>query len=76
VVMFEKQFDYGTYATNPMETRAPVNQLVHYRKFVDASNRTVVGFNVDNLHSFASLDLAAEPMGLSIPEMGDRFWLS
>ena len=75
LVMFEKQFDYGAYATKPTETRAPVNQFVHYRKFVDASNRTVVGFNVDNLYSFASLDLAAEPVVLSIPEMGARFWL-
>jgi len=75
LVMFEKQFDYGTYATQPEATRAPVNQFVHYRQFVDASNRTVVGFNVDNLYSFASLDLAAEPMVLSIPGMGDRFWL-
>lgn len=75
VVMFEKQFDFGSYVTKPDETRAPVNQFVHYRKFVDASNRSVVGFNVDNLYSFAQLDLAAEPMVLSIPKMGDRFWM-
>jgi hypothetical protein len=75
LVMFEKQFDYGTYTTKPDGIRAPVNQFVHYRRFVDASNRTVVGFNVDNLYSLAYLDLAAEPMVLSIPKMGDRFWL-
>jgi hypothetical protein len=75
LVMFEKQFDYSTYASKPEETRAPVNQFVHYRKFVDASNRSVVGFNVDNLYSFASLDLAAEPVVLSIPKMGERFWI-
>jgi len=75
LVMFEKQFEYGTYAVKPEETRAPVNQFVHYRKFVDASNRTVVGFNVDNLYSFAGLDLAPEPLVLSVPKMGDRYWL-
>ena len=75
VVMFEKQFDFGSYVTKPDETRAPVNQFVHYRKFVDASNRSVVGFNVDNLYSFGSLDLSKEPIILSVPAMGDRFWL-
>jgi hypothetical protein len=75
LVMFEIQFDYGTYTIKPEATRAPVNQFVHYRKFVDASNRSVVGFNVDNLYSFGSLDLAKEPIILSIPAMGDRFWL-
>ena len=75
LVMFEKQFDYGTYTTKPDGIRAPANQFVHYRKFVDASNRSVVGFNVDNLYSFANLDLASEPWVLSVPEMGDRYWL-
>ncbi|HSR14132.1 MAG TPA: hypothetical protein VLL51_00160, partial [Gemmatimonadales bacterium] len=51
LVMFAKQFDYGTYTTKPDGIRAPANQFVHYRKFVDASNRSVVGFNVDNLYS-------------------------
>jgi hypothetical protein len=75
LVMFEIQFDYSSYVTEPSATRAPVNQFVHYRKFVDASNRLVVGFNVDNLYSFASLDLSREPIILSVPPMGDRYWV-
>jgi hypothetical protein len=75
LVMFEIQFDYGSYVTAPSATRAPVNQFVHYRKFVDASNRSVVGFNVDNLYSFASLDLSKEPIILSVPAMDNRFWV-
>ncbi|MDH3545379.1 MAG: DUF1254 domain-containing protein, partial [Desulfuromonadales bacterium] len=59
LVMFEKQVDYSTYATQAGETRAPINQFVHYRRFVDASNRSIVGFNVDNLYSLAWIDLAA-----------------
>lgn len=55
--------------------RAPYNQFVHYRKFPDASNKTVVGFNVDTLYSLASLDLWKEPMVLTIPKTGDRFWI-
>ncbi len=75
LVMFEKQIDYSTHVTRADETRAPINQFVHYRKFVDASNRTIVGFNVDNLYSFAWLDLQAEPLVLAVPAMGDRYWL-
>ena len=41
----------------------------------DASNRTVVGLNVDTLYSFASLDVSSEPMVLSIPDMGRRYWV-
>ena len=47
----------------------------HYRALADASNRTVVGLNVDTLYSLASLDLAKEPMVLSVPDMGTRFWV-
>lgn len=75
LVMFEKQFDYGTHVTKPEGSRAPVNQFAHLRRFADASNRLVVGFNVDNLYSFAGIDLSKEPLVLSVPVMGDRFWL-
>jgi len=75
LVMFEKQIDYSTHVTQAEETRAPINQFVHYRKFVDASNRSVVGFNVDNLYSLAWIDLQAEPLVLAVPAMGDRYWM-
>ncbi|WP_136806764.1 DUF1254 domain-containing protein [Desulfosediminicola flagellatus] len=75
LVMFEKQVDYSTYVTEAGEARAPINQFVHYRKFVDASNRSIVGFNVDNLYSLAWIDLKAEPLVLSVPAMGERYWM-
>jgi hypothetical protein len=75
LVFIEIQFDYDSYTTKVTETKAPVNQFVHYRAFVDASDRSVVGFNVDTLYSFSKLDLSHEPIVLSIPEMGDRFWV-
>ncbi len=75
LVFIEKQFDYDSYTTKVQKTKAPVNQFVHYRAFVDASDRSVVGFNSDTLYSFSKLDLSHEPMVLSIPEMGNRYWL-
>ena len=52
-------FQIDTSSTCPGLTRAmrPINQFAHYREFPDASNRTVVGFNVDTLYSLANLDL-------------------
>ena len=44
VVFIQKQSDYQTHATKVEKTKAPINQFMHYRAFVDASDRSVVGF--------------------------------
>ena len=75
VVYIEKQIDTTTHVSKPEGPYAPINQFVHYREFPDASKQTVVGLNVDTLYSFAMLDLSQGPMILSIPEMGNRYWL-
>jgi hypothetical protein len=66
--------DVGSNVPEPQGTRSPINQFAHYRTFPDATNREVVGFNLDTLYSFAWLDLSQEPLVLSVPEMGDRYW--
>ena len=75
LVYIATQIDVLTHVTKPQGARAPLNQFAHYRAFPDAANRTVVGFNVDTLYSLAQLDVAPEPLVLSVPEMGDRFWI-
>ena len=75
LVYIEIQIDTMTHVSKAEKGHAPINQFVHYREFPDASNKTVVGFNVDTLYSLAQLDLSQEPMVLSVPEMGDRFWV-
>ena len=75
LVYIEKQIDVLTHVTKPQGALAPINQFAHYREFPDASNKTVVGFNVDTLYSLAQLDLTQGPMVLSIPDMGNRYWL-
>ncbi len=55
--------------------RAPVNQFAHFREYPKADARDVVRFNFDTLYSFAWLDVSEEPMVLSLPDMGDRFYL-
>ena len=54
---------------------APVNQLGNKRKFPEPTDTAVVSPNADTLYSFAFLDLAHEPMILSVPEMGQRYYL-
>jgi hypothetical protein len=54
---------------------APVNQFAHMTAFPDASFRDVVRANVDTLYSAAWLDLSREPMVLSVPDTGGRYYL-
>ena len=75
LIYIEKQIDIVTHTTKPQGPLAPINQFAQYREFPDASNRSVVGLNVDTLYSLGALDLAQGPMVLSIPEMGNRFWI-
>ncbi len=75
LVYIEIQIDTMTHTSRNDGAHAPMNQFVHYRELADASNRTVVGLNVDTLYSLAQLDLSQEPLMLSVPRMGDRFWV-
>ena len=75
LVLVSLQADYLSAVTEPVGLRAPVGRFAHARAFVDASNRSVVGFNVDNLYSFAVLDLGDEPTVMSVPDMGERYWI-
>ncbi len=74
-VYFALNQDVMTNVPKPEGALAPLNQFAHFREFPDASNRTVVAWNVDTLYSIGTLDLTAEPLVLSIPDMGDRWWL-
>jgi hypothetical protein len=53
----------------------PVNQFAHLRSFPTAAFKDVVRANVDTLYSSAFLDLAKEPMVLSVPDTRGRYYL-
>jgi hypothetical protein len=59
--------------TIPM--RAPVNQFTHARAYPSADSRDVVRFNFDTLYSLAWLDVSHEPIVLSVPDTGGRYYL-
>lgn len=55
--------------------RAPVNQFAHARTYPRAQDRDVVRYNFDTLYSPAWLDLAPEPIILSVPDTAGRYYL-
>ena len=75
VVYLERQIDAVSHVTKPQGPFAPINQFAHARELPDASNRTVAGLEVDTLYSFAAVDLSRVPLVLSVPEMGNRYWI-
>jgi hypothetical protein len=57
------------------KSRARPNQFIHSRTFPDPTFTSVVSPNADTLYSNAWLDLSIEPILISIPEMGKRYYL-
>ena len=55
--------------------RAPFNQFASARAYPRADEKDVVRFNFDTLYSFAWLDLAKEPIILTVPDTGNRYYL-
>jgi hypothetical protein len=51
------------------------NEFIHSREFPDPKFTSVVSPNADTLYSNAWLDLTHEPVILSVPEMGKRYYL-
>lgn len=54
---------------------APVGQFINVRRYPPADFRAVSAPNADTLYSLAWLDVGAEPMVFSHPDMGDRYFL-
>ena len=57
------------------EEPARLNEFSHARAFPDASFTSVVSPNADTLYSTAMLDLAAEPVVVSVPASRGRYYL-
>lgn len=76
LVLMDATRKVSTNVAGPRDDgHAPVNQFGHFRKYPTAADRDVVRLNVDTLYSFAWLDLTKEPVVLSVPDTGGRYYL-
>jgi hypothetical protein len=75
LVLMDVTKEISTNVAAANETAAPVNQFVHKKSFPDANFNTVVSPNADTLYSSAWLDVTKEPVILSLPDTGDRYYL-
>jgi len=64
-----------TNVSVPDDRHAPVGQIVKMRSYPDASFKSVTAPNADTLYTSAFFDVSQEPWVLSVPDMGDRYYL-
>ena len=75
LVLMDVSRQVMTAVAQPNPTAAPINQFNVSREFPDATFTNVVSPNADTLYSFSWLDLKKEPLVLSLPDTGDRYYL-
>lgn len=66
------------WVTQPRDPKhvpyVPLNQFWHHRALADASYKDGGGANNDTLYTIAWLNLAKEPLILSVPDTGERYY--
>ena len=75
LVLMEVTKDVMTDTATVTATKAPINQFLNVREFPDPSFTDVVTPNADTLYSTAWIDLSEEPLIVSVPAMGERYYL-
>ena len=75
LVLMDVTRETMTATTKAIDGKAPANQFVHLRSFPDYTFTEVVSPNADTLYSTAWLDLKSEPVILSVPPLGERYYL-
>jgi hypothetical protein len=75
LVLMDVSKQVSTNVTALEKGRAPINHFAHFKEFPDYRFRDVVTPNADTLYSFSWLDLGAEPIVLSLPDTGKRYYM-
>lgn len=76
LVLMEITRRVGTNVEAPTGLNAPINQLAHAREFPDATFTIVVRPNADTLYTALTYDVTKEPLVISIPDSGGRYYLT
>lgn len=64
-----------TNAAEPDAKAAPMGQLVRMREYPNAQFKAVTAPNADTLYTTGWFDVDKEPWVISVPDMGDRYFL-
>jgi len=75
MIMLELTRRVSTNVPAPIGDNAPMNQFAHLRAFPNPSFREVVRPNADTLYSIVWFDVSREPLVLSVPDAGGRYYL-
>jgi hypothetical protein len=59
----------------PDAEHAPMGQMIKMRTYPAVDNHCCAAPNADTLYSLVRLDVPKEPWVLSIPDMGDRYYI-
>jgi hypothetical protein len=60
---------------NSLRIQAPMNRFTHMPRFPDDNFNAVVRPNADTLYSALWFDVSAEPLVISVPDSGGRYYL-
>jgi len=75
LVLMQVSRQVATNVAEPTGLISPINQLAHGREFPDPDFTIVVRPNADTLYSSMNFDVSKEPLIVSIPDSGGRYYL-
>ena len=75
LVTFDMARRQQTNVAAPDAEHAPMGQMIRMRSYPAVDNHCCAAPNADTLYTEAWLDVSKEPSILSIPDMGDRYYI-
>lgn len=76
LVTFDMARKQQTNVATPDAEHAPMGQMIRMRSYPAADNHCCAAPNADTLYTEAWLDVTEQPWILSIPDMGDRYYIA
>jgi len=76
LVTFDMARKQQTNVATPDAEHAPMGQMIRMRTYPAVDNHCCAAPNADTLYTEAWLDVSKEPGILSIPDMGDRYYIA
>ena len=75
LVTFDMARKQQTNVATPDAEHAPMGQMIRMRTYPAVDNHCCAAPNADTLYTEAWLDVSTEPWVLSIPDMGNRYYI-